>query len=1196
MQFNRGPGARTPGAGLARVLRSEIEGGLARSASSGARRSSRRILAALLPALLVIAAFTSNASAALSGVGVTDPATGFPSSYSDSNGVVLQPCLDGLPNCLTAAADLTPPGGEGFYFAADATVGPMNVANHLEAAYAAAGTGQEVTFMRTQVDAAKGGLTPNGKYTITDPYGVLNCVADGTGVIKANGCRTETTPVPLDFKAALSGRIGPFLTWDTFGSTGTGAPPAGYIGDNVTPHKVIGSPTGFNKVRVEGPGFTGTCTNADGTTVSNCQETDLFVVQGKVAPGASAVVTPSGPVNFGNVGPGTYTKTLTYTNTGTLPMTVDSVALGGANAADFSVANGCALTAAFPGLAPGGKCTIDISFTPRANVASSATLTLNDSWTDPATSTPGTNSRVINLSGSSKPVMSVAPATLDTATGLAFGSQFVNSTSAEHVFSVQNDGPVPATITTRQLGGLNAAHFTLAGTTNTCDTPVLPGDGCEIGVKFAPTTTGNKTASLTLTDSGGTKLSTAVSLTGTGLAAPTVNPPTLTPASGTYSSAQSVTMSAATGTTIRYTTGTAAAPPADPTATTGTLYSAPVSVSSSQVIKARAFDANGVASAVAQNTYTINIPPSAPTVTPATGTYTTAQSVTMSAAAGTTIRYTIGVGTTPPADPTAASTAYTGPISVSTSQVIKAVAFDGNGVPSSVVQRSYTIAPAGPTVTPATGTYTTAQSVSMSAAAGTTIRYTTGTAAAPPADPTATTGTLYSAPVSVSSSQVIKARAFDANNVASAVVQRTYTINLPGPAAPTVTPATGTYTTAQSVSMSAAAGTTIRYTTGTAAAPPADPTATTGTLYSAPVSVSSSQVIKARAFDANGASAVVQRDYTISAPNAAPTVTARTPAVNATGASTTGNITATFSEAVNGVSATTFTLKNAATGAAVAATSVAYNATTRVATFDPSVTLAADTKYTATLTSGITDQGTPAAALATTSWTFTTGPVPTVSTRTPAANAFSVPVANNITATFSEPVTGLPTTAGTSALFTLKNAAGTAIAATVVYNATTRVATLDPTANLAADTKYTATLTGGASGIKDAGGNPLATTTWTFTTGPAPTVSARTPASGATGVSRTANITATFSEAVQGLPGTTAATSTLFTLKATATGTAVSGVVNRNGTTNQYILNPGVTLNPNTQYTVTLTGGTSGIRDSAGNPLAATSWSFTTGP
>ena len=90
------------------------------------------------------------------------------------------------------------------------------------------------------------------------------------------------------------------------------------------------------------------------------------------------------------------------------------------------------------------------------------------------------------------------------------------------------------------------------------------------------------------------------------------------------------------------------------------------------------------------------------------------------------------------------------------------------------------------------------------------------------------------------------------------------------------------------------------------------------------------------------------------------------------------------------------------------------------------------------------------------------------------------------------------------------------------YNATTRTATLDPTANLAVGTQYTATLTGGATAIRDAANNPLATVTWTFTTAAAadttaPTVTSRGPGSGATGVNRTANITVTFSEAVNGV-------------------------------------------------------------------------------
>ena len=86
---------------------------------------------------------------------------------------------------------------------------------------------------------------------------------------------------------------------------------------------------------------------------------------------------------------------------------------------------------------------------------------------------------------------------------------------------------------------------------------------------------------------------------------------------------------------------------------------------------------------------------------------------------------------------------------------------------------------------------------------------------------------------------------------------------------------------------------------------------------------------------------------------------------------------------------------------------------------------------------------------------------------------------------------------------TLRSAAGVAVAAAVSYNATTRVATLNPNANLAAGTSYTATLTGG---IADTAGAPLAQRTWSFTTAaaapvnPAPTVTARTPAINATGV------------------------------------------------------------------------------------------------
>jgi len=66
-------------------------------------------------------------------------------------------------------------------------------------------------------------------------------------------------------------------------------------------------------------------------------------------------------------------------------------------------------------------------------------------------------------------------------------------------------------------------------------------------------------------------------------------------------------------------------------------------------------------------------------------------------------------------------------------------------------------------------------------------------------------------------------------------------------------------------------------------------------------------------------------------------------------------------------------------------------------------------------------------------------------------------------------------------------------------------------------------------------------------------------------------------------------------VKNTSTGAISTAVATRSGTTNQWILNPNNTLGANTKYTVTLVGGTSAIKDLAGNPLTTTTWTFTTG-
>ncbi len=97
-------------------------------------------------------------------------------------------------------------------------------------------------------------------------------------------------------------------------------------------------------------------------------------------------------------------------------------------------------------------------------------------------------------------------------------------------------------------------------------------------------------------------------------------------------------------------------------------------------------------------------------------------------------------------------------------------------------------------------------------------------------------------------------------------------------------------------------------------------------------------------------------NFTTLADTTSPTVTATSPAANATNVSAGTTVTVTFSENMDATSitTTTFNLRTTIGGVLVTGT-VAYNATTRVATFTPSAPLAAATNYTVTVTTGAKD-------------------------------------------------------------------------------------------------------------------------------------------------------------------------------------------------------------------------------------------------
>ena len=161
----------------------------------------------------------------------------------------------------------------------------------------------------------------------------------------------------------------------------------------------------------------------------------------------------------------------------------------------------------------------------------------------------------------------------------------------------------------------------------------------------------------------------------------------------------------------------------------------------------------------------------ASTFSPAAGTFTTTQTVSITTAkTDDKINYTTD-GSTPSAT---VGTLYTGPITVAATTTVKAIAFKDGDTSSSVVTAVYTITPvANPTFSPVAGAYTGDQTITISTVtAGASIRYTTNGSA-----PSATVGTVYTAPVDVPVTATLKAIAYKTNSPSSAVVTAAYTIS-----------------------------------------------------------------------------------------------------------------------------------------------------------------------------------------------------------------------------------------------------------------------------------------------------------------------------------------------------------------------------------------------------------------------------------
>lgn len=221
---------------------------------------------------------------------------------------------------------------------------------------------------------------------------------------------------------------------------------------------------------------------------------------------------------------------------------------------------------------------------------------------------------------------------------------------------------------------------------------------------------------------------------------------------------------------------------------------------------------------------------------------------------------------------------------------------------------------------------------------------------------------------------------------------------------------------------------------------------------------------------------------------------------------------------------------------------------------------------------------------------------PTVSTFSPANAATNIATSGNIVLTFSEAIqrgTGTITIRSGSAAGTILESIDAATSGRLSISGS--VLTIDPTSLLPTSTQIFVVIPSGA--IKDVTGFPApnnyaGTSTYSFTTEAAPTLSTASPASGATGVLTGTNIALTFDKnAARG-------TGTITLRSGSAAGTilesfdaASSGRISISGAT--VTVDPTALLPTSTQVFLVVPSGA--ITDTSGNAYAGTStYSFTT--
>ncbi len=333
--------------------------------------------------------------------------------------------------------------------------------------------------------------------------------------------------------------------------------------------------------------------------------------------------------------------------------------------------------------------------------------------------------------------------------------------------------------------------------------------------------------------------------------------PTFSPAAGSFDAVQSVALADATPHASMYYTVDGSTP------TLGsTHYTGAIPVDASMTIKAIAVASDYTPSAIASAAYVIALPQpatAAPVLNPAPGRFDAAVLVVLTdATPHAVIHYTLDGST-----PSATSPTYSAALAIDTTTTINAIAIAAGYTDSAFAGGTYVIGTmpppavaAAPTFEPLPGTFAAVQNVSISdATPGAAIYYTSNGST-----PT-TASTQYTGPISVTATTTLKAIATASDYSTSSVAGGTYAINLPAADTPTLSPASTTFTSSQTVTLAdTTPGAAIHYTTDGSTPDASSPT------YGTPLALTATTTVHAIAIAPNYVdSPVASGTYTLTA-------------------------------------------------------------------------------------------------------------------------------------------------------------------------------------------------------------------------------------------------------------------------------------------------------------------------------------------